>query len=121
MKIYLMIFVILLTLMTTAASSSTVEVVEDWNVTFDGGNDEIANSVQQTSDGGYILVGSTNDSVDNDMWLVKTDSTGSEVWNVTFNCSVSDYDIVYSVLQTSDGYIVAGTTETGADRDMWLV
>ncbi|MDR6223369.1 PGF-pre-PGF domain-containing protein [Methanococcoides alaskense] len=122
MRIYVMIFVILLTLMTTAASSATVEAVEDWNVTFDGGNDEIANSVQQTSDEGYILVGSTNDSVDNDMWLVKTDSTGSEVWNLTFNCNVSDDDITYSVQQTNDsGYIVAGTTETGTDRDMLLV
>ncbi|NPE31704.1 hypothetical protein HNV12_27855, partial [Methanococcoides sp. SA1] len=120
MRIYVMISVILLTLMITGASAA-VGVVEDWNVTFDGGNDDIAYSVQQTDDNGYIIAGYTNNSANNDMWLVKTNSTGSEDWNVTFNCSVSDDDIAYYVQQISNGYIVAGTTETGADRDMWLV
>ncbi|WP_445475396.1 PGF-pre-PGF domain-containing protein [Methanococcoides methylutens] len=121
MKIYVMIFVILLTLMTTTASAAE-GVAEDWNVTFNSGYDDVATSVQQTSDEGYIIAGYTNNSADRDMWLVKTNETGSELWNVTFNCNVTDFDLEYSVQQTSDdGYIVAGTTETGSNRDMWLV
>ncbi|MDA0524226.1 Ig domain-containing protein [Methanococcoides alaskense] len=120
MRLYVIIFVILLTLVTTGASAA-VGVVEDWNVTFDGGYDDVATSVQQTSDDGYIVAGYTNNSANNDMWLLKTDDTGSEEWNVTYTCNVSDDDIIYSVQQTSDGYIVAGTTETGDDRDMWLL
>ncbi|MGM0771693.1 MAG: Ig domain-containing protein [Halobacteriota archaeon] len=108
--------------MTTGASASE-GVVEDWNVTFDGGNDDVATSVQQTSDNGYIVAGYTNNSVSNDMWLVKTDEKGLEIWNVTFECGVSEnaIEIEYSVQQISDGYIVAGTTKTVGDKDMWLV
>ena len=54
-------------------------------------------SVQQTSDGGFILAGSR----DNDVYLVKTDASGNEIWSQTFGGSGEDGG--RSVQQTSDG------------------
>jgi hypothetical protein len=89
---------------------------EQWGKTFGGQNDERAWSVQQTSDGGYILAGSKID----DAWLIKTDANGNELWNKTFGGA--DPDEAYSIVQTSEGgYAVAGRTRHGfMPGDAWL-
>jgi len=87
--------------------------------TFGGSGDDAALSVQQTSDGGYIVTGLTWSfgAGGYDVFLLKTDASGNLQWAKTFGGS--DYDWAYSVQQTSDGgYIVAGFTESfGAGYD----
>ena len=97
---------------------------EAWNQTFGGTFDDEAWSVQQTEDGGYILAGQTwsYGAGGCDVWLIKTDPNGSELWNKTFGGSSPDY--AYSIDQTEDGgYILAGYTESfGAGGfDVWLI
>jgi len=58
--------------------------IELWNRTFGGANNESAHSVQQTSDGGFIMAGVTRSLHWYDCWLVKTDTEGVEMWNRTF-------------------------------------
>jgi len=55
-----------------------------WNRTYGGSGSDYANSVVQTSDGGYALAGTTSSFSDDgqaDFWLVKTDSSGNVEWN----------------------------------------
>jgi TolB-like protein len=95
-----------------------------WAKTYGGTLNERAYSVQQTSDGGYIVAGETwsfgADS--NDIFLVKTDANGNIIWAKTYGGTYWDY--AFSVQQTSDGgYIVAGYTESfgGGNYDIFLV
>ena len=88
---------------------------ELWSKTYGGIKSDVGASVQQTTDGGYIIAGSTNSfSADNyDVYLIKTDSQGSEIWSKTYGEIDDDYG--YSVQQTSDrGYIIAGSTNSFA-------
>jgi hypothetical protein len=95
-----------------------------WDRTFGGNGEEGCNSVRQTSDNGYILVGFTYSfgAGLRDFWLVKTNANGDSLWSRTFGGS--GQDDCYSVQQTSDGgYILAGYTESfgAGSMDFWLV
>jgi len=76
---------------------------------------DYSESIQQTSDGGYVVAGWTT-SIDGDVW---GNHGGSDVWIVKLNSSGdtistkcfggSSNEDAYSIQQTSDGgYIVAG-------------
>jgi predicted secreted protein len=95
-----------------------------WNRTYGGPGDDEAESVIQTSDGGYALAGFTNSTGAGglDFWLVKTDSSGNMMWNQTYGGAGDE--AANAVVQTSDGgYALAGwTTSYGAgEADFWLV
>jgi len=81
-------------------------------------------SVQQTNEGGYIITGwiDSYGTGDNDVWLIKTDSSGNILWDKKFGRGYHDYG--RSVRQANDGgYIVTGETRPyGADNsDVWLI
>ncbi len=98
---------------------------ELWNQTYGDEDDELDFSVQQTTDGGYIIAGYTgpHGSYDNrDYLLVKTDENGNEEWSQSYNCNNSDY--AESVQQTIDGgYIIAGRNGAygSSSSDYWIV
>ncbi len=71
-----------------------------------------AQSIKQTSDGGYIIVGFTSVTSTNlDVWVVKTDSIGNIEWENEYGGS--NEDRAYSVLQTNDnGYILVGDSHS---------
>jgi len=92
-----------------------------WQKAYGGSNYEEGYEIHQTSDGGYILTGSSEAGA-NDVWLLKLDSTGNINWQKTYGGIANDYGL--SIQQTADnGYVVAGYTSsygTGAS-DAWVL
>lgn len=109
----------------SAACAVQVAVTEDtWSMTFGSEREERAYSVQQTSDGGYVVAGEADSYAAGglDVWLIRTDAEGDKLWSRVIGGM--EYDGARSVQQTSDGgYIVAGTTEShgASGSDMWLI
>ena len=95
-----------------------------WQKAYGGTGRDFTSPVQQTLDGGYIVVGWTysfgNGGVD--LWLFKLDENGNIVWQKTYGGTGNEYG--WFVQQTSDGgYIVAGeTSSSGAgNSDAWVI
>ncbi|HDG68557.1 MAG TPA: hypothetical protein ENG11_05375 [candidate division Zixibacteria bacterium] len=94
-----------------------------WTHSYGGSNREIANSVRQTADGGYIIAGFSSSPTDSgDIYLIKTDNEGNVIWERVYE---DDYiTIGNQVVQTSDGgYAVIGSTipAEGAPGDVYLL
>jgi hypothetical protein len=84
---------------------------QSWERTYGTSNDEYCFSVQQTSDGGFIMAGQKHLAGlgHHDFYVVKTDQEGGEVWSKLYGGT--DFEAATSVLQTKDdGYVIAGTT-----------
>gem|GEM_PF-5511112 len=78
-----------------------------WEKNFGTGLYEFGYDLKQTTDGGFIIVGSREDSV----YMIKTDALGNVVWDKAYEDTVSSHGghEGKSVIQTGDGgYLVAG-------------
>ncbi|MDD5529357.1 MAG: clostripain-related cysteine peptidase [bacterium] len=92
-----------------------------WSKTFGDTSFEYGYSVQQTTDGGYILVGITDNCGKPDIWLIKTDANGIAEWDTTFGDFNYDEE-AFTVKQTADGgYIIAGVVYLGGIGDALLL
>ncbi len=78
----------------------------------------IARCIKQTTDGGYIITGSSIDNqMSSSLILIKTDSRGDIIWSRAY-----DDGFGYCVQQTTDGgYIIAGTSYVTDGQDFWLI
>lgn len=114
--------------------------VEEWQKTIGGKSQDMAQTVLQTLDGGYII-GATSDSGKNgdkeaqlhgalDYWVLKLDSKGTLEWQQTYGGVYND--VLKSIVQTEDsGYILAGysnSPESGnkydadfGENDFWIL
>ncbi|NQT35513.1 T9SS type A sorting domain-containing protein [bacterium] len=97
---------------------------EQWNRSFDQGGNELCRSVTQTVDGGYLLVGSTwpYDDARCDVWLVRTDDEGEELWSETYGGNQSD--VGTDAVQMDDGgYAISGWTSSfgGGGLDYFVI
>ena len=94
-----------------------------WSQTFGSLEEDVAKSLVQTSDGGFVVAGYTKTTdIDGDAWLVKTDASGNLEWNHTYGGE--DWDRANSLIKTSDGgYALAGYTHSfsAGFGDFWLI
>ncbi|MEI7802510.1 MAG: T9SS type A sorting domain-containing protein, partial [Bacteroidota bacterium] len=118
-----------------------------WQNTIGGNDADELFSINQTTDGGYIIGGSSASNISGDKtedivggtvstydyWIVKLNSAGVVQWDKTIGGN--DNDVLYSIEQTQDGgYILGGTSYSNAsgnktenviggvgDADYWIV
>jgi hypothetical protein len=95
-----------------------------WSRTIGGTGGDYGFSIKQTSDGGYILGGTTLSSGagNYDLQILKLDQIGSLQWNRTEGGL--DFDYCYSIIQTNDGgYAAAGSTASfgAGGYDVYMV
>jgi len=113
---------------------------KQWDKRFGGTDDDRLTSVRQTSDGGFILGGTSNSGVSGDKtelsqgsfdyWIVKTDSLGNKQWDKRYGGTEADF--LWFAEQTSDGgYILGGSSysdssgdkiqDTRGSSDYWII
>ncbi|GAB3842519.1 hypothetical protein GCM10028821_50890 [Hymenobacter jeollabukensis] len=115
---------------------------KQWDRTLGGLGYDLAWSVQQTFDGGYVLAGPIESGASGDKseptysggytdgWVVKLDAQGTKQWDRTLGGNQPDE--LLTVRQTTDGgYITCGFSASGVSgtksepsrgsNDMWLV
>ncbi len=110
-----------------------------WRKILGGEFSDVARSIQQTTDGGYIIAGITNSNNGDisgnhgmtDIWVVKLNDIGAIIWQKTLGGTGDDY--ATSIQQTTDGgYVVAGSSNsndgdvsgnhsTNGNADFWVV
>jgi hypothetical protein len=105
--------------------------IVEWDKTFGSIRKDAGNCVRQTIDGGYVMVGTTrpSDIADEDIIIIKVDSSGVEQWSRTFGTQAEDAfspdeDIGRSIEKTMDGgYVVFGYTNSfGVSfTDVWII
>ncbi len=83
-----------------------------WSKTYGGNNEDYGYDARQSSDGGFIICGTTHSfgAGNGDIYLIKTDNTGNVIWSKTYGGpNFDDGRSVHELL--NGGYLIGGTTE----------
>ncbi len=91
-----------------------------WHNAFGWDDKEVGNQIIATRDGGYIVVGTTDSDRRNsdDIYVVKIDEKGKRQWQRHYG---GEYDEEgYGIVETADGYVIVGYTESTKNHDMQL-
>ena len=96
----------------------------EWNKAYGGTKDDEASSIQQTTDGGYIVAGTTRSfgTGSGDAWLLKIDGTGNIEWQRTIGGLESESAL--ETRQTADGgYLAVGSASSfgAGNADVWFM
>ena len=96
----------------------------DWEQSFGGSQKDEATHIQATSDGGYIISGTTESYGfgGSDIWIIKTDNSGLIEWN---NCFGSAYnESGGQAKETEDGgFVIIGSKSMIGDENnnVWII
>ncbi len=91
-----------------------------WQKIIGHANNDKGNSIIPTSDGGWLIAGSTQDAQPDQnnttqVWLVKIDSQAQLLWEKTYG--YAGVDVAYDILATTDGgFLVSGIIDVTASN-----
>lgn len=112
----------------------------EWQKSFGGEYADVLKSAVQTTDGGYIIGGTSNSPISgnktvdnfgmNDYWILKLDKDGTIEWQEGYGGSKDD-ELSHILLTADNNYLLAGHSFSGADgnkarsnregSDLWLI
>lgn len=105
------------------AAAAPLTAQGGWIKNYGDADYEFGELVEETSDGGYFVMGTTiSEQTNTDIWVLKTDENGDTLWTRTYGGSLEEWG--FSGQITSDGgFIIVGFTESfGAGKyDAWLL
>ena len=80
-----------------------------WSKYYGGSGYEYAGSFIKSNDGGYLIIGTTSSygKGNNDVFLIKTDDEGEEIWSKTFGGFFNEYGKFIKELPNGDIVIKA--------------
>ena len=86
-----------------------------WQKTYGGSGSDQANSIKQTSDGGYVVAGYTDSSGegDDDIWILKLTSNGTVDWHRNYGGIDLIRPMPSSKLLMGDIFVVGDTLSFG--------
>lgn len=104
----------------------------DWQKSFGGSGSDFLQSIKNTNDGGFILAGVSNSSIENnkaslndkkdscrgydDFWIIKLDAKGNEEWQRTIGGKGQEK--LKSIIKTTDGgYLLAGSSSSNKSNE----
>ena len=92
-----------------------------WTNIYGGPRWQKAHTVEETSDGGFLVAGLTvSPSTGLDGYLLKTDAQGKLLWTRTF--VTKGWDELYDIRGTEDGgFVVTGGTQTFGPMNPWVI
>lgn len=113
---------------------------QEWQNSFGGDGDDLLKSAISTSDGGFLLVGSSNSSKSGDkiekaigmmdIWIIKLDPTGNIQWQKTIG-GVGNDEAVTVIRTTDKGYLIGANSDSPksnlksqdnfGSNDFWLI
>lgn len=110
----------------TALTSLNLNAQIIWQNTIGGNTYDDADDVINTSDGGFLIVGTSESGIsgdkteankgNSDYWIVKTNSTGVVQWDKTYGGSGNDFAV--SAIETSDGgFVIVGDSNSNISGD----
>lgn len=104
-----------------------------WNQTYGGSGDDIARSIIETADGGFVITGEINGqyralgmddifTYESDAWLLKVDAFGQQLWNRTYGGEDNDFTRSISILPDGNIGLAGFTRSFGAGSyDGWFI
>jgi Ig-like domain CHU_C associated len=103
-----------------------------WDKAYGGSGDEFLSNIILLSDGNYMISGWSNSGIGGekseasrggkDYWIVKIDANGNKIWDKTYGGSGDEslYNNAVDIKETSDGFILGGSSISGVGGDKTL-
>jgi hypothetical protein len=98
-----------------------------WKKTYGGASDDVANSIIETIDGGFLVAGYSNsndgDTPGNnqggsDVWLIKLDNSGNIEWQKQYGGSGGESSYPITIISTGDGNFMVNATTSSTNGDV---
>lgn len=113
MKTTLLSGILILAFSATQAQTKFVRVYDQLT-----DNTSIAYSIKATPDGGLISIGSTNNEINPDVFIIKTDGNGGAEWASQYSGQNDDKDLGLDIVSTQEGgFVFCGTSDN--QRVIW--
>jgi hypothetical protein len=115
-----LLFFLVFPVIVTNGDTTTYGV--EWSHTYGGPYSDIGSSVTESSDGGFIIVGSSDHRDPSyDVLIIKTDKDGNELWNNTYGKILNSERAFHHISLINNGIAIIGITQTGNNKNAYFV